>query len=102
MEQPNQHSVLQPETPASPLRIEVVPRHLKMYQVSGLELDSLGSASSSLSLNSAFLGAGLTAAISFLTTLLTVPLSDRLNAVYVALFVVSVLATLYFGIRNTV
>ena len=77
-----------------------MPRHLNMYQVSGSELEALGSASSSLSLNSAFFGAGLTAAISFLTTLLTVPLSDRLNAVYVALFVVSVVATVYFGLRT--
>ena len=100
MESPDQPPVLQPETSTSPVTIDYKPRRLEMYQVSGLELDSLGSASSSLSLNSAFLGAGLTAAISFLTTLLTVPLRDRLNAIYVALLVVSAVATFYFGLRT--
>lgn len=78
--------------------IHLKPRHLEMYPVSGPELDRLASGTSSL--HSGFFGTALGASISFLVTLLTVTLTDRLLATFSALFVVFVVFAVYFGIRT--
>jgi len=69
-----------------------------MYQVSGSELDSLVSGSGSL--NSVFFGATFGAAVSFLITVLTAPLNDRLNALFWAFFLATLTMALYFGIKT--
>ena len=91
-----QNLIVQP--PPGRLTIDLKPRHLEMYQVSGAELTRLASGTSSL--HSGFFGTAFGAAITLMVTLLTVPLTDRLLATFVALFVVSVIFAIYFGIRT--
>jgi len=69
-----------------------------MYQVSGSELDALVSGSSSL--NSVFFGVTFGAAVSFLITVLTAPLNDRLNALFWAFFLATLTMAFYFGVKT--
>ena len=98
MGSPDQNLAAKPETPASPVALDYKSRRLEMYSVSGPELDALASGSGSL--NSVFFGATFGAAISFLVTVLTAPLSDRLNALFWAFFLATVTLAFYFGIKT--
>lgn len=68
-----------------------------MYSVTGQELDGLASGYNSI--HAGFFTLCLGALIGFGTTLLTVPLSDKLFALYVGLTGVSGILTPYFGLR---
>ena len=98
MGSPDQNLAVKPETPASPVAIDYKSRRLEMYSVSSPELDALASGSSSL--NSVFFGATFGAAISFLITVLTAPLSDRLNALFWAFFLATSILAFYFGFKT--
>lgn len=87
---------VQTETPESPVTINVVPRRATMYRLFDTELERLGSAQNSIHL--AFFTLCIGVAIGFGVTLLTVDITHpKTFAAFVALFVVSVLASLYFG-----
>jgi hypothetical protein len=88
---------VQTETPESPVTINVVPRRATMYRLFDTELERLGSAQNSIHL--AFFTLCIGIAFGFGVTLLTVDITDpKKFAAFVALFVVSVLASLYFGV----
>ena len=85
------------ETPEAPVTIDVVPRHATMYRVFDTELDRLGKAQNSVHL--AFFTLCIGIAIGFGVTLLTVDILDpKKYAAFVALLVVFMLASIYFGI----
>jgi len=95
----DENSSVQPETTGSPVTVVAYkPRQFDMYQVSGSELDTLASGSSSI--NSVFFGATFGAAISFLITALTAPLTDRLFALFWALFAATSILAGYFGFQT--
>lgn|GEM_PF-3688376 len=71
-----------------------------MYYVFDQELDTLGSASAQASLHLAFFGVSIGAAITLAITLGTVEIgSPRAYAAFWGAFLLSVVSTLYFGIR---
>jgi VIT1/CCC1 family predicted Fe2+/Mn2+ transporter len=88
-----------PESAAQPIKIAYLQRSTKVFQVFEHELDSLGSMSKSLNLT--FAGVAFGAALTLLVTLTTVTSwnSPYMYATYVAVFVVSILALMVFGVR---
>src|SRR5689334_19153779 len=88
---------IQTDTPESRVMIEVVQRRATMYMLFGTELERLGSAQNSIHL--AFLTLCIGGAIGFGTTLLTIDITDpKKFATFVALFGLSVLASVYLGV----
>jgi hypothetical protein len=76
--------------------VEIIPRRLKMHNVSESELDALASGSTSINLT--FFGICLGAAISFGIVLRTTTLEPFSKAVFEALFFSSLVMGAYFGV----
>jgi hypothetical protein len=94
---------IQPETPESPVTVELMPRGVQMYPVLNQELEALGSANVKASLHIGFFGAALSAAITCGVTLTTVTItSPFIYAAYWAALIVSAPATVYFLISSIV
>jgi hypothetical protein len=85
--------------PQQPLTMEVVPRHLRMYQLSEIELDAVASGDNSLNL--AFFGGCFGAFASFASVVFSgsVPDSGKF-AVCVTLMVAFGILAAFFGIRG--
>lgn len=97
--QGEQPAEISPESPAKPVKIAYPQRSTKVFQVFEYELDSLTSVSNSLNLTIAGIAFG--AALTLFVTLTTVTTwnSAYMYATYVAVFVVSILALVTFGVR---
>jgi hypothetical protein len=72
-------------------------RNIHMYRLTEVELDSLKSNFDSLSLG--FCSMCLGAFIGFIVPLFTVPLSDKMFAIFVSLSVLLFILTIFFGIK---
>lgn len=85
--------------PAGTAQIEIVEhgRRLHVHRVTEPELDTLTSGYNSVHMT--FFALCVGALIAFAITLFTVPLSDRMFGVFVALVGVSTLGTVFFGVR---
>ena len=98
MEELKPKGIIQQQGSGQVTIIVQVPGEVVMFNVTEQELDSLASGFSPIHL--AFFGMTLGALISFLITILTVPLSDRMFAMFSALLASSIIAVFYFGIRT--
>jgi hypothetical protein len=80
------------------LTVQYVPRSLTMHTVTGTELDTVASLSNSVNLSFFTLCVGLT--VAFGLVLAQGGITDAVkHAEYVGLFAISLLGSLYFGIR---
>ena len=88
-----------PESAAGRVTIEYKRRNVGVYSLFESEIRGIGSFQNSINL--AFFTLSLGLAIGFGTVLLTshVSLSDRMFTVFCGLTLVSILATLYFGVK---
>lgn len=88
----------EPSTAPLPLTVQYAPRTVMVHPVTGQELDTIAALSNSVHLS--FFGLCAGAATAFAIVLST---SDTSNAVthasYLALFAVSTVGTIYFGVR---
>ena len=81
-----------------PLTVQYAPRSVTMHTVSSTELDTVASLSNSVHL--AFFGLCSGSVVAFGIVLSTAKINDPMtHAGYVALLAVSVVGTLYFGVR---
>lgn len=88
-------AIVQAESPIA--LVFHVPREIRMYSVTNQELETLVSANTSVHLT--FLGVAIGLFVAVLVTLLTVPLSDKMFAVFIALIAVGGGSIVYFGWR---
>jgi hypothetical protein len=72
-------------------------RNIHMFRLTEVELDSLKSNFDSLSLG--FCSMCLGAFIGFIVPLVTVPLSDKMFAIFISLSVLLFVLTIFFGIK---
>lgn len=89
---------LQQPSGGNPVTVTHAPRNLLMRSVTDEELDAIAGIGPGIHFG--IFGISITSLIAFVTTLLTVTLSDRTFAVHVGLAVVAFLATCYFGYRS--
>lgn len=93
-------SRIQPETPEFPLTANLWGSDIDVYQVLGNDLDRIKASASSSGLYLTFFGIAFGAAISFGLVLATVDLlGPRTFAAFVALFALSLGATVFLGIK---
>lgn len=97
MESDVQKASILPETPSTPVTIVFQRRVIEVYSVSNEELDILASGYNSLHFT--FFGIALGAAIAFFIVLVTASLSETTGPIFVALFAVSLVLSVYFSIR---
>ena len=92
-----------PETPDSPVTLNIWRRNVDMYYIFGHEIDTLGSASQRFSLDTAILGIAVGAAVSLWATILTVDIAKP--KIYAAFWAVALLFTLmavYFAVKAAI
>jgi thiol:disulfide interchange protein len=89
-------TIIQSQVPT--VTIIQVPARVVMFNVTEQELDAIASASPQTEL--ALVGMAFGAFIAFLVVILTVQLSDRVMATFVALTVVSFALALFFGLST--
>src|SRR5665213_823 len=86
---------------AQTLIIDVVPRRMRVHQISEGEIENI--ANSGNSLNQLFFGCSIGASLSLLTTVITVPISSPYtHATFILMTWFTAGATIFFGARTFV
>lgn len=97
MEPVRRRAAIRPETEGSPVTVVSMKREIAMLSVTMEEFEMISSPSTSINMPMFTLCLG--SLISVAATIATVQLTDRHLAVFSAVCLVLVLATVYFGIR---
>jgi hypothetical protein len=93
-------SVVQPETPQSPVSVTYWKREVSVFQVFDHEFRGIKSAAASSGLYLTFFGIAFGAMLTLGIVLATVPLtSPRSFAAFVSLFALSIFVTAFFAIK---